>query len=273
MDATGKQKRPPGAPGRSGAYAVPALEKAAEILELIASQPAGLSATDIALRVGRSMGEIYRVIIALERLGYLTKERDQDRYALSLKLFELAHRHPPTTRLIHAAIPILEKLASDADQSCHLGVLQNERLVILAQVDSPQPMRYSVKIGASFPALDTSSGVVILAFSDHEARELHLASLAAGERDAMRARFEAARRLGYEQRQSAVVTGVVNLSVAILDHAGAPQAAITIPHLTQTPERVDIDQALRMAVAAADGLSRSLGWPGPDTPTRLGGNR
>jgi DNA-binding IclR family transcriptional regulator len=248
--------------GAGNTYAVPALEKAAEILELLASQPAGLSATEIAARLGRSMGEIYRVIIALERLRYITKESDLDRYSLSLKLFELAHRHPPTTRLIHAAIPILEKLSANTDQSSHLGVLQNGCLVILAQVDSPQQMRYSVKIGATLPTLETSSGVVILAFSDLRTQESYLEPLDDTARAQMLERFNSARRLGYERWRSSVVTGVVNLSAPIFNHAGVPQGAITIPYLTQKPERINIDQALGKVVAAADGLSRSLGWPG-----------
>ncbi|RUT34780.1 IclR family transcriptional regulator [Arsenicitalea aurantiaca] len=251
---------------RAGAYAVPALSKAAEILELLASEPAGLSATDIAARLGRSMGEIYRLVVALERLDFLTKDALLDRYALSLKLFELAHRHPPTKRLIRAAIPILERLAVEAEQSCHLGVLHGDQLVILAQADSPQPMRYSVKIGATFPALETSSGIVILAHSDERVQEQFLSSLLPEARGPMAERFARALEVGHERHASAVVTGVTNLSRPVFDHAGTPLAAITIPHLRQVPVHTEIERALEMVIAAADALSAGLGWTGAAEP-------
>lgn len=246
----------------NGTYSVPALNKAVEILELMSMEPSGLSASDIVTRLGRSMGELYRIIVALNRLGLLARDEKRDRYYLSLKLFEMAHRHPPTARLVHAALPILDKLAYQSDQSAHLGAVEGDRLVILAQADSPRAMRYSVRVGAAFSTLDTSSGVVILAHSEARQRESYLAKLDPAECRRMEARFAEAVRLGYERHPSAVVTGVVNLSRPIFNHAGVPQGAITIPYLEQLHNKADLDSALDMVIAAADELSESLGWPG-----------
>ena len=57
------------------------------------------------------------------RRGYLVRTR-ADRYRLSLKLFELAHMHPPVNRLVECALPVMRELAADTDQSCHLVVLR-----------------------------------------------------------------------------------------------------------------------------------------------------
>src|SRR3546814_3341465 len=85
-----------------------------------------MSMTEMVTALGRSMGELYRVVVYLERRGYPTRDADSDRYALSLRLFEMSHRHPPTDRLVKRAIPILEALAAETEQSCHLAVLHDD---------------------------------------------------------------------------------------------------------------------------------------------------
>src|SRR5690606_10794944 len=56
-----------------GRYAVPALDKAFDVVELLASTPGGATLNEIATRLGRSMGELFRIVIALERRGLLQK--------------------------------------------------------------------------------------------------------------------------------------------------------------------------------------------------------
>ena len=76
-------------------YSVPALEKGLEILELLAQEPTGLSGTQIANRLSRSTGEIYRIIQYLEWRGYLERDRESDLYSLTMRMFRLSHEHPP----------------------------------------------------------------------------------------------------------------------------------------------------------------------------------
>ena len=65
--------------GRGIEYAAPALDKALDILELLANEAGGLTQTEIAEAVGRNVSQIYRVLATLERRGYLTRD---DRSAL-----------------------------------------------------------------------------------------------------------------------------------------------------------------------------------------------
>src|SRR3546814_9232524 len=58
-------------------------------------------------------------------------------------LFEMSHRHPPTDRLVKRAIPILEALAAETEQSCHLAVLHDDMALILATGHNPRPMAKS----------------------------------------------------------------------------------------------------------------------------------
>lgn len=236
-------------------YSAPAVDKAFEIIDLVAGEMSGLSVTDMALRLDRSTSQIYRIVLALHRLGVLQRNEQTDRYELALKLFELATRHPPLQKLIYHAGPILTRLADETDQSCHLATVTSTSLVILAQADSPMPMHYTVKLGSRFPAMETSSGVVIAAHSAPNRQQMLFAGFPEPEQAAFRARFDAILKDGHERRGSDVTAGVINLSKAVLNAAGHPLGAITVPFLPQRRMRMEADAVLDKAVAAANELT------------------
>jgi len=244
-------------------YRAPAADKALDILEFMAGRPEGVTQTEISLGLGRSLHEIYRIIQLLEKRGYLIKA-STDRYRLSLKLFELAHQHPPVNRLIDSALPVMRQLVADTDQSCHLVVISGQHVLILLQVDSLLPMRYSVALGSRFPILETSSGAVLLAAMAKAEREALVDELIAiGEAEESRveiiARLDRAAELDYEMRQSLAVEGCTNISAPVRDHRGEVIAALTVPYLKQKHIRFDRASVLAATRAAAIEISRALG--------------
>src|SRR6266446_1646049 len=80
-------------------YPTPALEKGLDILELLASEPTGLTKSEVARRLGRTISEIFRMLVCLEERGYIAQSPDSDRYHLTLYLFRLAREHPPIKRM------------------------------------------------------------------------------------------------------------------------------------------------------------------------------
>ena len=100
-------------------YRAPALDKGLDILELLATQPQGLTRAEIVKEMDRSASEIYRMLERLVARQYVMRNASGDRYALSLKLFALANMHPPLSRLINQALPVMDDFARKAEQSCH----------------------------------------------------------------------------------------------------------------------------------------------------------
>lgn len=237
------------------AYSAPAVDKAFEIIELVSGELGGLTVTDMALRLQRSTSQIYRIVLSLHRLGILRRNEQTDRYELALKLFELATRHPPLKNMIHHAGPILARLAGETDQSCHLATVTGTSLIILAQADSPMPMHYTVKLGSRFPAMETSSGVVIAAHYPPNRQHMLLAEFSAQQQALFHRRFEEVLRNKYERRESDVTAGVINLSSAVLDASNNPIGAVTVPFLPQRRMRMEVDEVLGKVVAAAEELT------------------
>ncbi|HEY0686670.1 MAG TPA: IclR family transcriptional regulator [Steroidobacter sp.] len=249
---------------RPARYAVPALEKGLEILELLASSPNGLNLTTIASSLGRSTGEIYRILQFLEARDYIVRDRNSDSYSLSMRLFHLSHEHPPLRTLVAAAVPVMEELASAAGQSCHLAVLSRTNITIVAQIDSPLPIRYSVRLGAQFPATETSSGILLCAFLTDTARRTLFSQLAQvmdeGSLQAFQTKLGEVTSHGYEERPSLRIPGIVNYSFAVRDRHGHAIAALTVPYLPQRNNYAPPDAVRDMVAAAAAKLSAAIGF-------------
>src|SRR5258708_10345026 len=94
-------------------YPTPALEKGLDILELFASTPEGLTVSEAARRLNRTVSEIFRMILCLEQRGYLAQSPNKERYHLTLRLFRLAQEHPPTKRLVSSALPAMHRPAPE----------------------------------------------------------------------------------------------------------------------------------------------------------------
>ncbi|TNF18358.1 MAG: IclR family transcriptional regulator [Rhodobacteraceae bacterium] len=245
--------------GKKGKSSVPAVEKALDVLELLTEQPSGLTMNEIVDALGRTMGEIYRVVVYLTERGYLQQSPETSRYALTLKLFELSHRHDPTERLIHAALPLLERIAAQTNQSCHLGVLNRENVLVLTSVQSPLPAGYSVRTGALFPVRQTSSGHVILAFSPEDVQERYLARQPEADRAALAERLARIRRTGCEDTPSTMIAGVRNLCVPVFDTRGVV-AAITSGFIGQIGAAPTAEESLALIRLTALDLSQALGF-------------
>jgi len=243
-------------------YSAPALEKGLEILELLSTQESGLTQVEIARALGRSVGEIFRMLVVLTQRGYLVQDADSDRYALTTLLFELAHRTPMVRRLTTLAAPLMQRLSREVDQSVHLAVRSGDAVLVVGQVDGPGNNVMSVRLGARIELWRASSARVILAHlpDDQLAEAFREVPLPEGVTEAaLRADLDDIRRVGFEVRESFVVRGIVNISAPVFDHSGYAVAALTIPYLERYEDSVDFDTCRERLLATARALSRGLG--------------
>lgn len=239
-------------------YRAPALDKGLDILELLAGTAGGLSQAEIAKALARSPAEIYRMLDRLVRRRYI-RRTPEDRFELTLKLFELAHARPPLNRMLSQAMPLLRQFALAAEQAVHMVVRDRNVLVVIAQVDGPGYWNVSIRVGSRIGLVNTGSGHVFLAFASPEERLLLLEEQSAGAPEvitpALEARLETVRQQGFEMMPSAQVSGVSNLSVPIFGPLGSVVAVLTCPY-TRRLDKLDAPDAeasltlLRQAGAA-----------------------
>jgi DNA-binding IclR family transcriptional regulator len=249
-------------------YTAPALEKGLDILELLASVSQALTPSEIAGLLGRTIHEVFRMLVCLEERGYISRTGSDERYQLTLKLFEIVHHHHPLQRLIAQARPLVQEVATNSRQSCHLAMLNHAAVVVVAQFDAPGNMGFSVRLGANVDLLNTASGHVILAFQNDEVRSRALGAWRLRTRKPIPAglykHLSQIRRRGYEELASYQVHGVVNISYPVLNQHGEAIAAMTVPFLARIGDTVGPPQVKEALNAASRALSAAIGGKRPE---------
>ena len=253
-------------PVKSGAkryYPTPALEKGLDILELFASTPEGMTVSEVARRLNRTMSEIFRMLLCLEHRGYLAQSGTKDRYHLTLRLFRLGQEHPPTKRMVMEALPIMHRVAHETRQSCHLGVVDGGHVVILAQVDSPEPTGFYVKVGSKVDLMHAATGHVILAHQAEDARERAIQEWAIETKKKKPADLDdhltKIRQRGYERRASYEVAAVTNISFPVLNAQGMAVAGLTVPYVKRIEDTISVQEIVSALKTASQDISEALG--------------
>ena len=255
-------------PAEKRLYATPALEKGLDVIELLSRQPQGLTKSEVARELNRTVSEIFRMLLCLEQRGYIS-QIENERYSLTLKLFKLVQEHPPTERLIAEALPVMHRLAHQTQQSCHLAIVQGGEVVIIAQVNSLARTNFSIKLGASVPLMEAASGYVILAHQDDAHRDRTLAEWRAtqehGETPAdLHVHLARIQRAGFERRESYQVRGVVNISFPIFDDRGSAMGALTVPFIQRNDESATAADVISSQRDAAAQITTAIGGRLPE---------
>ncbi len=254
-------------------YRAPALDKGLDILELLATQPHGLTRAEIVKEMDRSASEIYRMLERLVARQYVMRNASGDRYALSLKLFALANMHPPLSRLINQALPVMDEFARKAEQSCHMGVYDRGNVLISAQINSPSGWSFAVQRGARVGLLDTASGHLLLAYADEGSYRRMLAEHTPldGEVPITEAELQTTlasiRERGYLERDSAQTLGVMDISFPILGPDNTALATLTCPYIRRIdrhvgPQMEEVRESLRHAARTLS-LTQGMGREKP----------
>lgn len=243
-------------------YAVPALEKALDILEVLADRPA-LSQLEIAQAVDRSPSQIFRVLSTLERRGYLYRDAQSGVYSLSLRLFDLSHRQEPLRSLTDAALGPMRELATATGQSCNLSVLEGGGVRVVAQVESPGDFGYRVRVGALFPLASTATGAVLTAFEGQRgtgavdllfAREQEV-----DDGDVDEDARSLIRAAGFVERPDPLQPSVTDVVFPVLNSDRIALAALTVPYVATSYSAMPARRVRELTAAAVQRISASLG--------------
>lgn len=267
QESSTEKKNSAAARTRSGSvgtsYSVPALDKALDVLELMSELSQPVTPSQIAQHLGRSLQEVYRVVLVLEARGYIIRPPGAEALVLSTQLFGLATRFPPFRRVVDVAQPIMNSLAINSGEAVHLAVLDGLRMCIIAQVDSPQPIGVRLRVGVHSPAVLGSSGRTLVAFQPPAVRDWYLeqaaTNLSAAEVSYARARVEQIIANGCEIVEGRLLPGVVDICFPVLDSSGTALAALTVPYLGTygAPKPLPVVSALLHE--AADSISVAMG--------------
>ena len=246
-------------------YPVPALEKGLDIVETLAAAAVPQSLAELADALDRSSSELFRMLNCLERRGYVKRDGVSGKYALTLKLYTLAHAHSAMEKLLRAATGPMQALTEKVRESCHLTVLEDEKLVVLAQQESPERVRLSIEIGAAFDPVRTASGRLLLAQLPPSEAALLLGmskagrDLSAKDRAELNVALTDIRRRGISTAESETIEGVRDVAVLVGRPEAGVVAALAVTRLLRRGQRTDDAPLIAAMQKSAQEITKTLG--------------
>ncbi len=152
--------------GASGEqYYLRSIGRALDVLDCFDGM-APLALTDIGGRTGLPESTLFRVLLTLEKHGYLVQAVDGT-YQLAAKLrfgwlIEQGHS------LRDKARPELERLAHRFNETASLAYLYEDRIHVLDSIETFHEIRMSNRVGRVLPPHCSAMGKAITAFQDRE---------------------------------------------------------------------------------------------------------
>jgi IclR family KDG regulon transcriptional repressor len=229
------------------------LYKGLQLIELLSkSGRAGVS--ELAQLAELNKSNVHRLLQTLCRAGWVRKVDEDKSYELSVRTWEIAQNWLSTFELPLIARPHLAKLAAASQETVHLGLLEDDEVVFIVNIESPHAVRSYVGRGGRAPAHAVASGRAILAFLPPEKMPALPPELAA-ELERTRSRGYAVNRGEWQEQVNGIAAPV---------YAGSSKTVIAAVGLTGPADRLNQTAIRRYAplvVAAATAISHAIAAP------------
>ena len=218
------------------------------ILELFSDKRPSLSISEVAELTGLNRATCYRFCQTFRQLGYLEELPDR-RFRPGLKAVSLAHSALGSRELPELALPYLERLRADINETVNMGLLDGTEVVYVARVLSDHLISLRLYVGSRLPAYAASLGRAMLAFMpEDEAMDIidrselvSITSHTIADRKLLLSELRKIREQGYAFNNQEIANGLRGVAAPVLTDDGRPIAAInvSIPHPLKGPEEIE----------------------------------
>ncbi len=199
---------------------VPASLRTLRILELVAAEPAGLTAGQLAAALGIPHSALHALLNTLKTTGYLSQAGKRQPYCLGPRAQALGHSRPLGAGALLMAF-YEETTRRQLPETIGLAALSQDEVVILAEAPSPQTVRCAIPIGQRSDAVTHPAGQVLLA----GLAEVALARVLAHRAEEVRAAIEGVRR---QTSARHAADDSITLAVPICPDGRHPEAALLL---------------------------------------------
>ena len=245
------------------------LARGLQVLQCFSPETPSLRLKDIADQLQIPMGSAFRIVSTLEEMGYLRQELSSKNYRLGLKVLNLGHICLTGMVYPDVALPFLEALASETQQSANMAVLDETEIVFVARASIKRLMSVNLSVGSRLPSYCSSMGKVLLAHLDDGERQQLLSritfraytpytiiDLATLEED-----LRTVRANGYSISDEELERHLKTVAAPIRDGSGKVVAAINVAMFSTRGEAVDEEEStVRKLLQTAQVISSALGY-------------
>ncbi|MFH1931091.1 MAG: IclR family transcriptional regulator [Pseudomonadota bacterium] len=241
------------------------LIKGFSIIELLSSSPA-LGVTNISNQLQMNKSIVHRLLSTLVALNYVEKDPISRLYRLTTKLFEVGRTGSGFKDLEKATAPVMERLAREMGETIALAILDKGELVHIAKIESQQPLRADLPVGARLPPHCTALGKVLLAqLSSHELEAIFegldivkMTSKTITDLDVFKKELSSVRKLGYAVNDEEYAMGIRCIGVPVKGADQEVLASLSVSGPSVRIQHKDIKRLSQILISAAEEVTQKL---------------
>lgn len=247
---------------------VKSVMKALEILELL-NREAELGISEMADRLGWDKSTVYRLVATLKEKGYVNQNPANQKYANSMKLFEMGNSVVERLGFRRKCQPYLEELAMRTHETVNLAIQDGSEIIYIDKIESMATIKVDLAIGKRLPMYCTGLGKAILAWLPEEEVDLllqeehftaHTANTVTSLNE-LKKQLVQIRQKGYSLDDEEYVMGLKCVASPVWNHQGKPVAAVSVA-IPEYRYENGTDQAgyAGLVMEVAQKISRELGY-------------
>ncbi|MDN3496493.1 IclR family transcriptional regulator [Planococcus sp. APC 4015] len=236
-------------------------DRLVRVLETFTPTRTVQTTAEIGRRAGLPSSTAHRIVAELVGSGLLERD-DERRVRIGMRLWELATRSSHALRLRQAALPFMERVQARIREHTQLAILEQDEALFLERLSGPQSGSNVTRIAGRLPLHASSSGLVLLAYSDQtlQARVLEqsLARLTPStivDPGALRRKLAEIRTRGHAIAPGYIEEVSTGVAVPLHDETGIVVAALSVVLPRETPTEPSLAELHR----SARDIERALG--------------
>jgi IclR family transcriptional regulator, acetate operon repressor len=248
---------------------IESVRKAAGVLRVLATQPGGLGARELAARTGTSKSTAQRLLQTLESTDLVTQDARSRRYRLGPLVASLGLTYLADVDVRAAALPRMERLRDELGETVGLTVRLGDERIYIAQLESAALLAARAVPGKPYPMWSGAPGRVLLAgLPDGEIKRILTQArfTAFTEHTPVRATdvrtaIQRARADGLVEAFEETIAGVNTIAAPIHDSGGAVVAALSVSGPATRFGSTEMFRARHTLLTSTASISTELGAP------------
>ena len=244
------------------------VSKAMQILHAFTNDEPELSLTVISARLNMHKSIASRLITSLCEWRMLERNPDTKHIRLGMGVLLLGMQVANQNTLHRLALPLLGKLVEKTRHSAHVSILDNEEMLVIATVQSPEALRVILQLGDKRPLHATAGGKVILANLTeakmlkliNEKKLVKLTNTTITSMTALKSELDAIRLSGIGWNDGESVLGVGAVASGVFDASGLIIGAVSSVFPLNTATKTQSSDLAEEVCKTANELSAALGW-------------
>lgn len=133
-----------------------------DILDILATTTKGMTLTEIAKAIDSPKSTLHPIIQTMVQKKYIFFDENTYRYFIGIKTFCIGSAYTNNLNLLDIIKDEMKYVVKKTNEICQLGILNKDKVLYIAKVDSERAIRIISNVGKEFPAYCTALGRALL---------------------------------------------------------------------------------------------------------------